>query len=52
MLARHEIRLVQLRHTGLLDMDGCGIDGSHARALKGEPVDRHGTLLATSLTAR
>ncbi|MFD3328560.1 IS5 family transposase [Streptomyces sp. NPDC058701] len=42
----HEVLLVQLRKTGLLDMDDAAIDGSHVRAVKGgahtgpSPVDR------------
>lgn len=30
----HEVLLAELRKTGLLDMDGAAIDGSHVRALE------------------
>ncbi|MFF9147435.1 IS5 family transposase [Streptomyces sp. NPDC014861] len=42
----HAALLVELRRTEFLDLDGCAVDGSHVRALKGgdhvgpSPVDR------------
>jgi transposase len=31
----HELLLAELRAAGELDLDGCAVDGSHIRALKG-----------------